>query len=109
MAELNDDRPAELTVAVEPDGDGDPVVRLNGELDLSTVASLDAALEPILQSPPKSVSFDVGGLEFMDSSGLAILVRCSARVSSVVLLNPSTIVRRVIEAAGLSDILPMQP
>jgi anti-anti-sigma factor len=110
MAELSDTAPAELTVDIEPGNVGDgPVVRLNGELDLSTVAILDAALGPLLRDPPARVSFDVGGLQFMDSSGLAVLVRCSARVPSVILLRPSTIVRRVIEAAGLADVLPMQP
>ena len=44
-----------------------------------------------------------------EGSGLATLVRCAARVPSVVLINPSTIVRRVIEASGLAGILHMQP
>jgi anti-anti-sigma factor len=109
MAELSDTAPAELTVDVEPDSTGGgPVVRLVGELDLSTVAALEAALEPFLLAPPDRVSFDVGGLQFMDSSGLAVLVRCAAQVRSVVLFHPPTIVRRVIEAAGLADVLPMQ-
>jgi anti-anti-sigma factor len=109
VAELNDFEPAELLVEVYRDGPGGPVLRLTGELDLSTVESLDSVLKPLLEPPPERVSFDVAGLQFMDSSGLAVLVHCSTRVSTVTLLHPSTIVRRVIEAAGLATVLAMEP
>ncbi len=104
MAELNDAEPAHLAVAVEMQSDG-PVVRLSGELDLSTADALNAAIEPVLASPPDQLRFDVNALQFLDSSGLAVLVRCATRVGRVVLLHPSTIVRRIIEAAGLSEVL----
>ncbi len=109
MAELSDTEPAQLTIAVDTQSPDGPVVRLAGELDLSTADALSAAIEPFLASPPDRLCFDVDRLQFLDSSGLAVLVRCSTRVPGVVLRHPSTIVRRVIEAAGLSAVLPMDP
>jgi anti-anti-sigma regulatory factor len=41
----------------------------------------------------------------MDSSGIAMLLRTVGGAGSVEVRNPSTVVRRIIECTGLSEIL----
>jgi anti-anti-sigma factor len=81
---------------------------LTGELDLSSIGVLQEALDPLLEGKPPRLVFDLGALRFMDSSGLAEVLR-TATATSVELRNPSKIVRRVIELTGVSGILPIQP
>lgn len=83
------------------------VVKVIGELDISTVATLSAALEPLMAERPERVSFDLVGLRFMDSSGIAILIRTAAR-TSVRVRRPTAIVRKVIEMTGLTEVLGLE-
>jgi anti-sigma B factor antagonist len=65
--------PFSLDVA---DGEGEVRVSPVGELDMSTVPQLEAAIEEAVQ-PGRRVIVDLRGLEFMDSTGLTLLTRCS--------------------------------
>jgi anti-anti-sigma factor len=62
-----------------------------------------------MESAPERVDFDLGALEFMDSSGIALLLRVAAKAQTVRVREPSELIRRLIEATGLSEILPMDP
>jgi anti-sigma B factor antagonist len=84
---------------------GVPVVTISGELDSSNAASLEAAIAPIAAEHPERLVFDLSGLRFMDSAGIAVLVGVASKVNAVQLRNPSEVVRRVIELTGLSDVL----
>jgi anti-sigma B factor antagonist len=107
MAELNSaTATAEVTVT---DEDGHPVVSIEGELDLSTTEVVWAAVHEVLVRQPGRVVFDLGRLAFMDSSGIALLVRVAQRVPDVELRNPSQIVRRLIELTGLAETLRIFP
>ena len=91
------------------DDHGTPVIRLSGELDLVTVESVRAAMEAVLTRATERLVFEVGELEFMDSSGIALLVSASRLAEKVELRNPTLIVRRLIELTGLSEKLIMVP
>jgi anti-anti-sigma factor len=107
MAELNSaTATAEVTVT---DEDGHPVVSIEGELDLSTTEVVRAAVDVVLVRQPGRVVFDLGRLAFMDSSGIALLVRVAQRVPDVELRNPSQIVRRLIDLTGLAETLRIFP
>lgn len=106
MAELDDDPGGEVVIATEVDAAGDPIVVLSGEVDMSNASSLSAAVATITAKPPSRLTFDLTGLRFIDSAGLAILVSAAAR-TTVSVRNPSAIVRCVIEATGLSTVLHM--
>jgi anti-sigma B factor antagonist len=88
---------------------GFPVIKLTGEVDMSNVDALREVIEPVMESEPERVDFDLSGLEFMDSSGIALLLRVAATAQSVYLREPSTLVRRLVEATGLSDVLRIEP
>ncbi len=97
-----EDRP-EVQVSVTLDDPSAPVIRLSGELDLASVESTKAGVAPYLAASPQRVVFDLEGLTFMDSSGIALLVQISNDVGQVTLIHPSPIVHRVLEATGLLE------
>jgi anti-anti-sigma factor len=92
-------------VAESVDADGAVVLALSGELDLSTVGPLNAAVQDAVERKPDALIFDLAGLTFMDSSGIAALLRAVGSVNTVQVRNPSGIVRRVIELSGLAQTL----
>lgn len=106
MAPLEGQAP--LSVELDEEGAG-TVVRLAGELDISNVESLQAAIEPVLERRPERLDYDLSNLTFMDSSGIALMLRTAARVAAIRLIDPSDVVRRIVVATGLSDILHMEP
>jgi anti-sigma B factor antagonist len=88
--------------------EGDELIfEVGGELDLSSVGPLEAALSDALSRAPARVVFQVRELTFMDSSGIALLVATAQRVDHVELRYASPMIRRVIELAGLSSTLPI--
>ena len=104
MAELDDDLASAVTIATEVDAAGDPIVVVSGEIDMSNANSLSAAVVTITATPPPRLTFDLTGLRFIDSAGLAVLVAAAA-TTTVSVRNPSAIVLSVIEATGLSSVL----
>lgn len=94
-----------LTVEHDPAADGVPVVTLSGELDLASVPTLIRVLDDIIARRPASVIFDVGGVSFIDSSGLAVLLSVTERATEVGLRRPTPAVQRIIDVTGLANIL----
>jgi anti-sigma B factor antagonist len=103
--------PEEPRLAIEraTGAGGDPLIKLSGELDMASAETLRETIDSILEEHPQRIVFELSQLTFMDSSGIAILILASNRVEGVELLNPRTIVRRVIEVAGLTGILGLDP
>jgi anti-sigma B factor antagonist len=98
-----------LTAEVTFEGSTTAVVRVVGEIDISTVDAVNTALLTAMGRTPDRVVFDLAGVEFMDSSGIAALLRARKAASSIQIRNPSTVVRRLIDMTGLTDILPIEP
>lgn len=95
-------------VGITFDGDG-IMLELSGEIDMSNVDSLRAKIEPVITKRPQPVTFDLHDLAFMDSSGIALLLQIAAQAQSVRVHRPSPLVRRMIEATGLTEILVIEP
>jgi len=109
MDELDDPGGPVGAAVVTFDAAGVPVIKLSGEIDMSNVDALRGVIEPVIESAPARVDFDLAALEFMDSSGIALLLRVAATAQTVHVREPSALVRRLIEATGLSDVLPIDP
>ena len=90
-----------LEVSLLDQGEG---LRLVGELCLSSVGELVAMLGTL---PDGAGVLDVGGLFFMDSSGLHAFEQYARRLESppLVLRNPSPQIRRLFELTG-ADLNP---
>jgi anti-anti-sigma factor len=93
------------SVEAERDGSGIHVVTLVGEIDISNADTLGRALDRFVDDANGWVVIDLAGLEFMDSSGIAMLLRAVGHAGSVEIRNASSVVRRIIECTGLTDIL----
>jgi anti-sigma B factor antagonist len=85
------------------------VIRLSGELDMVSVERVRAVIDEALASEHERLVFDVSDLQFMDSSGIALLISVTREVPAVEVRNPTAIVRRIIELTGLTEILRMTP
>ena len=99
----------ELVVHFSVDGERS-VLRLSGELDLETVAELRMHAQAELAARRcATLSIDMSGISFVDSSGLGLLVelRQMAAVSGIrlELANVPAGAARVIEIAGLTAAL----
>jgi anti-sigma B factor antagonist len=108
MAELEPEPPT-VQIDMHLDPTGAQIVILSGELDSSNAASLQEQVALIPPQPPRQLIFDLTGLRFMDSAGIAVLISATAKASSVSLRNPSPIIRRVLGTTGLSSVFSIEP
>lgn len=89
------------------DDQGDTVLKLSGELDMSSAGALRESIEALIADGCRKVVFDLDELSFMDSSGIAVLVFAANNIGDVRLINASSIIRRIIDATGLSAVLKL--
>jgi anti-sigma B factor antagonist len=112
MAELAAEPPTpeSLTLQIEMrlDPTGAHVVVLAGELDSANAAMLQERLASIPPQPTQRLIFDLTGLRFMDSAGIAVLIGAAANTGGVSLRNPSPVIRRVLQATGLSTVFSIE-
>jgi anti-anti-sigma factor len=108
MAELEAEPPT-VQIDIHLDATGARVVALSGELDSSNAASLQERVASIPPQPSQRLIFDLAGLQFMDSAGIAVLIGAVPKASSVSLRNPSPIIQRVLETTGLYDVFSIEP
>jgi anti-anti-sigma factor len=62
--------------------DGTYVIRLRGELDLSSCDEVDAELKRAEAGSFERILLDVNELDFIDSSGLQVILRAKRRADS---------------------------
>jgi anti-sigma B factor antagonist len=98
-----------FTVDVRTEGDL-VTLRVGGELDLAVARRFRAALYPYA-GPGRTVELDLTGLEFLDSSGLQLLVSAakSARADGWTLRikPPAGRARQALTIAGMERVLPI--
>ncbi len=107
MAELTPS-PPDLTVVPSAE-DGVPVLAVTGELDMSNAAMLKAAIASTDAVEHGRLVFELSGLRFIDSAGIAVLLEAAEHVGSVSVRAPAPPVRRVIEVTGLTEVLRIEP
>ncbi len=89
-----------------------PIVRVGGELDLSTAAQLCRTIHTAAEAalrPPRIV-VDLTELEFCDSTGLGALVGAVREVrvlggKAVLAVRPGSTLDRLLELSGLGEFL----
>jgi anti-sigma B factor antagonist len=84
----------------------DSGLRVVGEIDAHTAPLIADAIDA---APHERLIVDLADVEFVDSSGLRVLIdahqRRAADDRSIVLANPSAVVRRLFEIAGVEAYL----
>jgi len=92
---------------------GVQTISVCGELDLSTAPELEGPLQQALDSGEGSVLIDLSQCEFIDSTGIALIVRAwqqlhsSKNGRSLVICSQNDQVRRVLEITGLELSIPV--
>ncbi len=99
-----------LNVNIESD-DGRARIALSGELDIASAGRMEDELSTLQAQSPKLLVLDLRELEFMDSTGLRLIVRAdeAARAGGtrfVIVRGPEP-VQRVFQIVGLDTRLEM--
>ena len=96
-----------LSVRSERDGDTH-VVELIGEFDLGGAPVVEDELLKVEDSDAASIVVDLGRLEFIDSTGIRLIVMAAERTEDgrFTLLRGPEQVHRVFEITDLADRLP---
>jgi anti-anti-sigma factor len=104
--------PAEFDVHAGREPGGALTLRPTGELDIATAPRLERALRDG-RRPGDEVVLDLSGLEFIDSTGLRVVVKAveaaAAERWDLRLRHGPPAVRRVFEIAGVLGALPFEP
>lgn len=88
------------------------MVAVEGELDMNTAATLERELEGPLRAGEQPLLIDLSACEFIDSTGIALVVRSwQARGGDghFALCGVSDQVKRVFDITGLEGTIPMHP
>ena len=85
-------------------------VKLRGELDHSVAAGVRAELDELILDPGvRRLVFDLNGLEFMDSSGIGLIIGryklMARRGGSVAVRSPGSRVDRIFQMSGLYQLV----
>jgi anti-sigma B factor antagonist len=90
--------------------DGQAVVSPRGELDMATVGAVEEQLTQLRGTGVGDIVLDLGGLTFMDSSGLHLVMRwtnAAARDGFAFELEPGPpVVQRIFDLTAVHDTLP---
>ena len=94
-------------MALSRDGSA-AVLTLVGDFDMHTVQSVTQPVEDLLQDPPHDLVVDLSGVDFIDSSGIALLVKVYCRVvregdGTMRVDRTSAVARRLLEVCGLLE------
>lgn len=96
--------------------DGVRVVSVRGELDLSTAPDLEGPLNAALEGGEAPVLIDLSECEFIDSTGIALIVRAWQQLDDSAgnggsgrlgLCTSKDQVRRVLDVSGLDQSIPV--
>ena len=83
------------------------MLALVGELDVVSAPQLAQCLEEMLAQPHASVLVDLGGLRFVDSAGVSVLIKAKQDFDAggrvLVLRRPTEQLERVFALVGLAD------
>lgn len=85
---------------------------VRGELDMNTAPELERQLEDALADPSASIMLDLSECEFIDSTGIALIVRTWQRLESdgegkLVLCSINHQVRRLLKITGVEGSISM--
>lgn len=102
---------AEFVTTTGPDSA--PVLGVSGDLDIAGVDQFLAHADRLMESGGGVIDVDLGGVTFIDSSGLGALVRlqnsATAAGRRLQLSNVPRSVARILDLTGLTDLFADRP
>lgn len=101
---------SEFRVEVRSEGQA-AIIVVRGELDLATSPELEDRLRNLCDSGNAQVVIDLRELEFMDSTGLSIIVKAHQRLTEtgrrLSIVRGSQQVQRLLDLTGVSERLQL--
>jgi anti-sigma B factor antagonist len=83
------------------------IIAVSGELDLASSPSLEAELDRVLGTQSELLVLDLRRLEFMDSTGLSVIVKSHQRLAdegrSLYLVRGPQQVQRLLDLTGVAE------
>ncbi len=101
--------PAPFEVSGKELDDGVRLLTIHGELDLHSAPELEGVLDQALAAKRPAILIDLSECEFIDSTGLALIVRAWQDLANgdgggrLVLCCPNSQVRRLLDITGLES------
>lgn len=105
--------PVPFEVESEELEDGIRMFTVRGELDMSTAPEFEQKLDAALSQSDASIVLDLCECEFIDSTGIALIVRAWQRLEAdegkgrLVLCSHNHQVRRLLQITGVESSIPM--
>jgi anti-anti-sigma factor len=97
-------------IAAERDG-GTHYLRLDGEFDIACTETFREQVAAVLRERPEAVIVDLSRLQFIDSSGLRLVMEarglCEDSGLDYSVIAGSGQVRRVFDLTGMDEVLPV--
>ena len=88
---------------------GATVVAVSGDVDMQTAPQLAEALQAVSSSANTSLVVDLSAVEFLDSSGLGVLVAAHRELSAnggrMKLVRPRPAINKVLTLTRLTEII----
>ena len=101
---------SDFSVTVVRQGPVD-VVRVSGDVDLYRAPEVSAVFDQLLEERSGNVLADLLAVEFMDSTGLAVMMRTQSRLSAqgrkLALCATAYPVRSLFDFSGVDAVLPL--
>ena len=98
----------DLSIQERPAGEGRTVVEVSGEIDVYTAPKLREALLNLVESGNHRLIVDMEGVEFLDSTGLGVLVgglkRVRAHDGSLDLVCTQERILKIFRITGLTKV-----
>ncbi|MFP4457842.1 MAG: anti-sigma factor antagonist [Clostridia bacterium] len=84
------------------------VIKVSGEIDVYNIGEFKEAIKTLYQES-RSITIDTSDLDFLDSSGLGILIDLSKRMmengKSIELINPPDHIMKLLSTTGVDSII----
>ena len=97
---------SDFRVDVRTDGRA-AIIAVSGELDLASAPALESELEQARRSDSELLVLDLRELQFMDSTGLSVIVKTHQRLSddgrSLCLIRGPQQVQRLLDLTGVAE------
>ena len=94
------------------DSDDGALVVVQGEVDMASAPQLRDTLLALVDGGASKIALDCRGLDFLDSSGIGVLIAVRKRLGddgSLTLEAPPAHVRKVLELTGVSEHVTITP
>ena len=106
--------PTPFDVSTKESENGVCVITIRGELDMNTAPELESSLQSLTSAPQTAVLIDLSDCEFIDSTGVALIVQAWQRLDReaqgdgrLVLCCPASQVRRLLDITGVENSITM--